>query len=172
MFTSDSSEDKIPQDFNTISAIIQLQNQKLLRDAELDAIRNRLSILDVDINENIKSLETSISSVRDMARDAMHISVGVDGKNGLRGSLANLSEQIAVLVKEFGYLKETAHSYIEMKDMAMKFFATAAVGLFFQFAAAIWYFSGQHQQQQAMKDDLNKVLSYIAKQQEMSKPAK
>ena len=165
MFMSDHFEDKIPQDFNTVTAIMQLQNQKLLRDAELNTIRHRLSILDTDINENIKSLETSISSVRDMARDAMHISVGVDGKNGLRGSLANLSEQMAVLVKEFGYLKETAHSYVEMKEMVMKFFATAAIGLFFQFAGAVWYFSGQHQQQQAMRDDLNKVIAYIDKQQ-------
>jgi hypothetical protein len=102
----------------------------------------------------------------------MHISVGVDGRNGLRGSIANLSEQMAVLVKEFGYLKETAHSYVEMKELVMKFFATAAVGLFFQFAAAIWYFSGQHQQQQSMRDDLNKVISYIDKQQELAKSVK
>ena len=169
---SDYHEEAISQDFNTVTAIMQLQNQKLLRDAEMDTIRQRLTVLDTAVNENIKALETSISSVRDMARDAMHISVGVDGRNGLRGSIANLSEQMAVLVKEFGFLKETANSYMEMKNLVLKFFATAAIGLFFQFATAIWYFSGQHQQQQALREDLNKVLSYVDKQQELSKPSK
>ena len=169
---ADYHEEAISQDFNTVAAIMQLQNQKLLRDAEIDMIRQKLTTIDADINENIKSLEFSISSVRDMARDAMHITVGVDGKNGLRGSMANLSEQVAVLVKEFGFLRETANSYVEMKDLILKFFATAAIGLFFQFAGAIWYFSGQHQQQQALREDLNKVLSYINKQQEVVKAGK
>jgi hypothetical protein len=35
-----------------------------------------------------------------------------------------------------------------------------------QFAAAIWYFSAQHAQQEALRQDLNKVLSYIDKQQQ------
>lgn len=166
---SNYPEEAISNDFNTVAAILQLQNQKLIRDAEIENIRQNLLNMTLETNETLKTLEASVSSVRDMARDAMHISVGVDGKNGLRGSLTNLSEQMAVLVKEFAYLKETAHSYVEMKQLVMKFFATAAVGLFFQFAAAIWYFSGQHQQQQAMRDDLNKVLSYIDKQQEVAK---
>jgi hypothetical protein len=169
---SNYTEETVSNEFNTVAAILQLQNQKLIRDAEIDNIRQNLSNMTLETNETLKALEASVSSVRDMARDAMHISVGVDGRNGLRGSIANLSEQMAVLVKEFGYLKETAHSYVEMKELVMKFFATAAVGLFFQFAAAIWYFSGQHQQQQSMRDDLNKVISYIDKQQELAKSVK
>lgn len=157
---------------NQAAAIMQLQNQKLLRDAELDTIRQKLSVLDTDINDNIKSLEASISSVRDMARDAMHITVGVDGKNGLRGSISNLSEQMGVMVKEFSFLRETAHSYVEMKSWVLKSFVTAAVGLSLQFAGAIWYFSGQHQQQQALRQDLNKVLAYIDKQQDLAKTNK
>ena len=169
---SNYTEETVSNEFNTVAAILQLQNQKLIRDAEIDNIRQNISNMTLETNETLKALEAAVSSVRDMARDAMHISVGVDGRNGLRGSIASLSEQMAVLVKEFGYLKETAHSYVEMKELVMKFFATAAVGLFFQFAAAIWYFSGQHQQQQSMRDDLNKVISYIDKQQELAKSVK
>jgi hypothetical protein len=169
---SDYTEEISPTEFNTVAAIMQLQNQKILRDVEIEGMRQKLSIIDADTHENIKALEQSIASVRDMARDAMHISVGVDGKNGLRGSIVNLSEQVHVIVKEFAFLRETAHSYVEMKSIVLKFFATAAVGLFFQFAAAIWYFSGQHQQQEALKADLNKVLAYIEKQQEQAKIVK
>jgi hypothetical protein len=169
---SDYAEDSHSQEFNTVAAILQLQNQKLIRDAELEALRDKLTSISTETSDSIKDLENSVTIIRDMARDAMHISVGVDGKNGLRGSISTLSEQVNVLVKEFAFLRQTADSYVEMKNLILKFFTTAAVGLFFQFAAAIWYFSGQHQQQQAMRDDLNKVLSYVAKQQEASKSLK
>jgi hypothetical protein len=168
----DYTEEISPTEFNTVAAIMQLQNQKILRDAEIEGMRQKLSTMDADTHENIKALEQSIASVRDMARDVMHISVGVDGRNGLRGSIASLSEQVQVIVKEFSFLRETANSYVEMKSTVLKFFTTAAIGLFFQFAAAIWYFSGQHQQQEALKADLNKVLAYIEKQQEQAKIVK
>jgi hypothetical protein len=161
-----------PQEFNTVTAIMQLQNQKLLRDAELEVIRQKLDTIHSETSESINSLENSVAIVRDMARDAMHISVGVDGKNGLRGSILNLSEQLHILVKEVGYLKQTADSYMEMRQLVLKYFATAAIGLLVQFAGAIWYFSAQNQQQQALRQDLNKVLVYMDKQQETSKPLK
>jgi hypothetical protein len=161
-----------PQEFNTVAAIMQLQNQKLLRDAELEVIRQKLDTIYSETSESISSLENSVSIVRDMARDAMHISVGVDGKNGLRGSISNLSEQLHILVKEVGYLKQTADSYMEMRELVLKYFATAAIGLLVQFAGAVWYFSAQNQQQQGLRQDLNKVLIYIDKQQEALKPLK
>jgi hypothetical protein len=161
-----------PQEFNTVAAIMQLQNQKLLRDAELEVIRQKLDTIYSETSESISSLENSVSIVRDMARDAMHISVGVDGKNGLRGSISNLSEQLHILVKEVGYLKQTADSYMEMRELVLKYFATAAIGLLVQFAGAVWYFSAQNQQQQGLRQDLNKVLIYIDKQQEAPKPLK
>lgn len=169
---SNYTDELNPQEFNTVAAIMQLQNQKLLRDAELEVIRQRLDTIYSEATESISSLENSVSIVRDMARDAMHISVGVDGKNGLRGSMSNLTEQLHILVKEVGYLKQTADSYMEMRQLVLKYFATAAVGLLVQFAGAIWYFSAQNQQQQALKQDLNKVLIYIDKQQETLKPSK
>jgi hypothetical protein len=169
---SEYLEDLSHQEFNTVAAIIQLQQQKLVRDAEIEAIKHRISNISDDTGESIKSLETSVAAIRDMARDAMHISVGVDGKNGLRGSIATLSEQVNVLVKEFSFLRRTADSYMEMRDLVIKFFATAAIGLLAQFAGAVWYFSGQHQQQQSLKEDLNKVLIYIDKQQESNKQTK
>lgn len=161
-----------PQEFNTVAAIMQLQNQKLLRDAELEVIRQKLDTIYSETSDSISSLENSVSIVRDMARDAMHISVGVDGKNGLRGSMGNLTEQLHILVKEVGYLKQTADSYMEMRELVLKYFATAAIGLLVQFAGAVWYFSAQNQQQQGLRQDLNKVLVYIDKQQEASKPLK
>lgn len=169
---SNYTDELNPQEFNTVAAIMQLQNQKLLRDAELEVIRQRLDTIYSEATESISSLENSVSIVRDMARDAMHISVGVDGKNGLRGSMSNLTEQLHILVKEVGYLKQTADSYMEMRQLVLKYFATAAVGLLVQFAGAIWYFSAQNQQQQALRQDLNKVLIYIDKQQETLKPSK
>lgn len=166
MSTMSYSEESNPHDFNTVAAIMQLQNQKLLRDAEIESIREKLEEISTETNDGLKSLESSVASVRDMARDAMHISVGVDGKNGLRGSISTLSEQVHVLVKEFSFLRQTADSYVEMRQMVLRFFATAAIGLLAQFAAAIWYFSAQHAQQEALRQDLNKVLSYIDKQQQ------
>ena len=159
-------------ELNTVAAILQLQNQKILRDAELEVIRQKIDTLSSETAESISFLESSVSSIRDMARDAMHISVGVDGKNGLRGSMNNLTEQLHILVKEVGYLKQTADSYMEMRQVVLKYFATAALGLLAQFAGAIWYFSAQNQQQQALKQDLNKVLIYMDKQQENAKQLK
>jgi hypothetical protein len=169
---SDYQEDSTHPEFNAVAAIIQLQNQKLIRDAEIEVIRDKISSISSETADSIKSLEHSVINIRDMARDAMHISVGVDGKNGLRGSMATLSEQVSVVAKEFGFLRQTADSYVEMRSIILKFFTTASIGLFFQFAAAIWYFSGQHQQQEALKADLNKVLAYIEKQQEQAKIVK
>jgi hypothetical protein len=147
-------------------AIWELRNQQVMIDSEIENVKKQLTGLSENTKKSIESLENSMQTVRDMARDVMHISIGVDGKNGLRGVTAGLSEQVAVLAKEFGFLRQTADSYVEMRQTVLRYFATAAMGLFLQFAAAIWYFSGQHQQQQVLKDDLNKVLLFIEKQQQ------
>lgn len=166
---SEYIDDFTHKEFNAVAAIVQLQNQKAGISAEIDNVKQKLITFTADTNQNMKTLEESIQEIRDMARDVMHISVGVDGRNGLRGSMHTLTEQVHVLVKEFNFLRQTADSYMEMRSFVLKFFATAAFGLFLQFAGAIWYFSGQHQQQQALRNDLNKVLSYIDKQQDVAK---
>lgn len=153
-------------------AIWELRNQQVLIDSEIENVRVQLTGLSENTKKSIESLEHSMHAVRDMARDVMHISIGVDGKNGLRGVTAGLSEQVGVLAKDFGFLRQTADSYVEMRETVLRYFATAALGLLLQFAGAVWYFSGQHQQQQVLKDDLNKVLSLIEKQQETPKALK
>jgi hypothetical protein len=153
-------------------AVWELRNHQVLIDSDIENVKKQLTDLSENTKKSIESLDKSMQTVRDMARDVTHISIGVDGKNGLRGVTASLSEQIAVLAKEFGFLRQTADSYVEMKQTVLRYFATAALGLFLQFAGAIWYFSGQHMQQQAMREDLNKVLIYIAKQQELAKTTK
>ena len=153
-------------------AIWELRNQQVLIDSEIENVRVQLTGLSENTKKSIESLEHSMHTVRDMARDVMHISIGVDGKNGLRGVTAGLSEQVGVLAKDFGFLRQTADSYVEMRETVLRYFATAALGLLLQFTGAVWYFSGQHQQQQTLKDDLSKVLSFIEKQQEFPKEPK
>ena len=129
-------------------AIWELRNQNILIEAEIENVKHQLTGLAENTKKSIESLESSMLAVRDMARDVTHIAIGVDGKNGLRGITANLSEQVGILAKEFNFLRQAADSYVEMKQTVLRYLATAAVGLIVQFAGAIWYFSGQHQQQQ------------------------
>jgi hypothetical protein len=168
----DSAENSSQYTPSSDPAIWELRNQYMLIDSEIDNIKHQLLGLSENTKKSIESLEQSMHTVRDMARDVMHISIGVDGKNGLRGITASLSEQLAVLAKEFSFLRQTADSYVEMRETVLRYFATAALGLILQFAGAVWYFSAQHQQQQVLKEDLSKVLNLVEKQQEASKATK
>jgi hypothetical protein len=153
------------------NAIGQLQEQKKLRDAEVDNLRTRLEAHILAVASQMKAIENSLSDTRDMARDVKHISIGVDGRNGLRSAVQELVTDMSAITKDFGFLRQTADNYVDMKTMLFRLFAASAAVLLAQFASAVWYLSAQHSEQQAMRQELNRVISYMDNRQaEATKP--
>jgi hypothetical protein len=98
-----------------------------------------------------------------MARDAKHISIGVDGKNGLRGSLELLVKDMSGMTEDLEFLRQSAHSYNETKAVLLKLFATSAMAILIQFAAAVWCVSAINARQDSIRQDVNRVLTLIDK---------
>jgi len=141
-----------------------LENQKKLIALELNNIKLKMDNLIATDNEKLDALDIAVSEAREKARDAMHVSVGVDGKNGLRGVMEILIRDVANMSKDIEVLRQTANSYTETKTLLARLFTSTALALFLQFAGAIWFVSALHSKQESIRQDLNRVLLYIEKQ--------
>ena len=151
-----------------VTALAELQSQKKLTDSEITNIKVRLETDTHNTHEQLKNLEKSVSQIRDMARDAYVIGVGVDGKNGLRGSLESLARDVTRITEDFEFLRQTAHSYVEIRSFLLRLFVASAATILLQFGGAIWYASSQYSRQESLRNDMNRVISYIDKRSEES----
>lgn len=146
---------------DVISALIELQTQRRLADSELNAIKTQLEQSIQSSKDHFKTLESSVAEIKSMAKDAMTVSVGLDGKNGLRGAIEKLTQEFSNLPKDVEFLKQTANHYHEMKSMVIRMFMASIAALFVQFGGAMWYTSEQHNKQEVIRRDLNRVMEYL-----------
>jgi hypothetical protein len=138
-----------------------LRAQRDILDEELEDIRKIVNDNEAITQAQFKSLEKTVNEIRDNARDVMHIAVGVDGRNGLRGSIDTLSANVNNVIRDFEFLKNAANNYNETKSVLLKMFATSAIAVIFQLMAGVWYIATEHNKQQTMREDLNRVIAYI-----------
>jgi len=102
------------------------------------------------LQSKIVELERDLRDTRDMARDTLHIAIGVDGSNGLRSAITALANTVEKIKDDFLFLKETAHNYRELKAMILRFLFTGSVAFIFQLGGVIWFFSADHQAQEVL----------------------
>jgi hypothetical protein len=111
-----------------------------------------------DLKNKIKSLELELRDIRDMARDTLHIAIGVDGKNGLRAAITELSGTVDKIKEDFLFLRETAHNYKELKAMIGKFLLSGVLAFVFQLGGIIWFFSKEHAGQAQIAQQVQEVF--------------
>lgn len=143
-------------------------DQIAARNTEITAIsRNAQDREDVqnahieDLKNKIKSLEMELRDIRDMARDTLHIAIGVDGKNGLRAAITELSGTVDKIKEDFLFLRETAHNYKELKAMIGKFLLSGVLAFVFQLGGIIWFFSKEHAGQQQIDQQVQEVFTKL-----------
>jgi hypothetical protein len=93
----------------------------------------------------------------------MHVSIGVDGRNGLRGSLESLVRDVASMSESLNIVKQSASNYADMKALMLRLFAASAMTILCQFGGAVWLVSSLHSRQEDMRQDLNRVLTLLDK---------
>lgn len=151
----------------TISlAVAELESQKRVTDAEITNLKIRLESSITTTQEQFRNLGVTVTEIRDMARDNKHITIGVDGNNGLKGTLEILVRDVNAMIKDFEFLRQTAHSYVEMKTWLVRLLVTSIVAIIFQFASAFWTMNMQTARQDVLRDEITKVTSFITKQQQ------
>lgn len=155
-----------PNIHDIVSDVIELQSHKKLTDVEITNIKVRLESYIATAQEQFRTLGATVNEIRDMARDNKHITIGVDGNNGLKGTLAILVKDVNSMTKDFEFLRQTASSYVDTKAWLMRLLFTSVAAIVFQFAGAAWTLNTQASRQDAFKDDLSKILAYVAKQQQ------
>ena len=148
---------------NLTALVAELQSDRKVTVSELDSIKIRVESNAITVQEQLRALERSVLEIRDMARDAKHISVGVDGQNGLRGSIANLTRDVNTMTQDFNFLRQTAQNYNETKNLLLRLFMTSAVAVIVQFGGAVWFVSSLHSKQESIREDLNRVIQHIDK---------
>lgn len=115
------------------------------------------------IKKRLDSVEDTLKVVQDQARDALHVAIGVDGRNGLRGSLNTLVSDVSKITEALHGLRQQANDYAEMKSMLLKLFVACTVTILCQFGSAVWFVSSLHSRQENMREDLNRVLAILDK---------
>jgi hypothetical protein len=165
-----------PRDEHSIQAIslavAELESQKRLTDAEITNIKIRLESYISTTQEQFRTLGATVTEIRDMARDNKHITIGVDGNNGLKGTLEILVRDVTAMIKEFEFLRQTAHSYVEMKTWLIRLLITSVAAIIFQFGSAFWTMNMQTTRQDSLREEMTKVTAYINKQQQLQEDFK
>lgn len=111
-----------------------------------------------ELRSKIRGLEVELRDTRDMARDTLHIAIGVDGKNGLRAAINELSGTVNKIKEDFLFLRETAHNYKELKSMIGKFLLSGVFAFIFQLGGIIWFFSKEHAGQVQIAQQVQEVF--------------
>jgi len=127
---------------------------------------NSLTYKDLQVAEiryKIKTLENELKDTRDIARDTLHIVVGVDGKNGIRGTLYDVNTSVNKIKEDFLFLRETANNYKELKSTIGKFLLTSSLAFVLQFAGVVWFFAREHASVEHLTVQIKKVIEDIEK---------
>jgi len=161
--TGNSSSDNVITLQELFESVTELESNRKVTVAELDSMKIKLESNALTVQEQLRGLERSVLDIRDMARDAKHISVGVDGQNGLRGSIATLTKDVNSMTQDFNFLRQTANNYTETKNLLLRLFVTSAVAVIVQFGGAVWFVSSLHSKQESIREDLNRVIRHIDK---------
>lgn len=111
-----------------------------------------------ELRSKIRGLEVELRDTRDMARDTLHIAIGVDGKNGLRAAINELSGTVNKIKEDFLFLRETAHNYKELKSMIGRFLLSGVFAFIFQLGGIIWFFSKEHAGQEQIATQVQEVF--------------
>jgi hypothetical protein len=113
------------------------------------------------LRDRVQHLEQELRDTRDIARDTLHIAIGVDGKNGLRSAISELSVTVYKIKEDFLFLRETAHNYKELKGLIGKFLLSGVFAFIFQLGGIVWFFSAEHVGQQQMVRDMSEVAGKL-----------
>ena len=148
------------------TSIVELEAHKRFIDSEISNIRVKMDSHIVTTQEQFESLASTMSEIRDMARDNRNITIGFDGNNGLRGNLTSLIREVSEMTKDFEFLRQTAKGYVDMKSWFMRLLVTSLCAIAFQFFSNIWSINSQIMKQEALRVDVLKALSVIEKQRE------
>jgi hypothetical protein len=114
-----------------------------------------------DITRKISDIERDLRDTRDMARDTLHIAIGVDGNNGLRSAIKSLADTVEKIKEDFLFLRETAHNYRELKALILRFLFTGSFAFLFQLGGVIWFFSADHKSNEQLKDQVKEIATDI-----------
>jgi len=168
----DQEDSGRPDQHKLICLQADLDMYKRLLDMELANLKTRMdSIVEVGKTQH-ETLDRVVKETREKVTDAMHISIGVDGRNGLRGTIEAVKTELSAISRDLDFLRQAAHSYNSTKQLFTRLFTSTALAIFIQLMGAIWFVSAMHSKQDALRDDLNRVLIYIDKQQQRYEPAK
>ena len=151
---------------DVITSLTELQGQKKLTEVELSKLGETI----LDTKDHLKELEKSVSEIREMARDAKHISIGVDGRNGLRGTLDHLAKDVRNLAADLEIVKKAADDYVGTKSFLSKLVVASFMGILGQICFAVWYVSAQHTQQEVLKADVSRLLARMDTQADANNP--
>jgi len=114
-----------------------------------------------ELRAKIRTLELELRDTRDMARDTLHIAIGVDGKNGLRAAINELSGTVGKIKEDFLFLRETAHNYKELKAMIGKFLLSGVFAFIFQLGGVIWFISAEHTSQANIENKVGDITNKL-----------
>jgi undecaprenyl pyrophosphate synthase len=114
-----------------------------------------------DINKKISDIERELRDTRDMARDTLHIAIGVDGNNGLRSAIKSLADTVEKIKEDFLFLRETAHNYRELKALILRFLFTGSFAFLFQLGGVVWFFSADHKSNENLNTQVREIASDI-----------
>lgn len=96
------------------------------------------------LKDHIDCLDKELRGVRDTARDVLHVAIGVDGRNGLRGNQEKQSVILQQLVENYQLLKDHVDGSKNLKDILVKAFLGMFIYGIVQICGVTWYLASEH----------------------------
>jgi len=144
----------------------QLDTARKLTEMELENMRRQMEQTDLRTTKRLEDLEESVKDVSKELRASsqqidkvLHICIGVDGSNGLRGNVGSLNAKVDAICRDFEYVKQTAKNYNDMKSWLVKFCISSSLAFLVQFGGGVWFFATMHSHQEATRSDVNKTMT-------------
>jgi hypothetical protein len=114
-----------------------------------------------NLENKVNQIEQELKQTADIAIKTWHVSVGVDGKNGIRGSLNDLTLSVNKIKEDFLFLRETANNYNEIKSGIGKFLLGSSLAFIIQFAGVIWFFAVDHTEKEHLTHKIEAVIKDV-----------
>jgi len=160
--SSDAEDNNELDQRSLLSLKADVDMLKRLMTMEIDSLKTRVENITDTTKLQYQDLERTLNDTREKVRDALHISIGVDGQNGLRGTMNTVRSDLSAITKDLEFLRMSAHSYNSTKQLFTRLFTSTAVAIFIQLMGAIWFVSAMHSKQEAIREDLNRVLTQVS----------
>lgn len=109
------------------------------------------------VDSQVEKLVGEVRTAGVVARDSMAITVGVDGKNGLRGNVSTMRTDVDRISHDVTVMREILENSQALKKLLIGTVSGAVMFGLVQIIGITWFFSSEHAAQESLTRDVVEI---------------